>query len=171
MIKFRLHYDKDREEEFLNVLSKRGYELKRFCLGFYKFVPCNPGEYTYRIDLINDKTNKEFRDYVELVEESGAELVQTWGVWAIFRKKGEFELYTDTEDMINQYIKIRRLFSLLGFSEFCFSVGQWERFFSDDNHSAFFCALLLTTIGIAFIYQAIKCTNKIAKLRKNIKIK
>ena len=34
MIKFRLYYDKDKEEEFLNNMSQKGYDLIDFFLRF-----------------------------------------------------------------------------------------------------------------------------------------
>ena len=56
MKKFKLYYDKDKEEAFLNEMSAKGYAMKRFFLGLYTFEKCRPGEYTYRVDLISDNT-------------------------------------------------------------------------------------------------------------------
>ena len=83
MIKFRLYYDKDKEEKFLNNMSKRGYELVNFFLGLYSFRKCEPNEYTHRIDLIGNKSEKEIKEYLELLQDSGAILIKRWGPWAI----------------------------------------------------------------------------------------
>ena len=107
MKKFRLYYDKDKEEAFLNEMSAKGYAMKRFFLGFYTFEKSQPGEYTYRVDLISDKTTEQRNELYDLVQDSGGELVQTWGIWAFFRKKGNFELYTDPESQIKQFKRIR----------------------------------------------------------------
>ena len=52
MIKFRLYFDKDKEEKWLNEMADSGYEFKKFFAGFYKFLPCEKGRYIHRIDLI-----------------------------------------------------------------------------------------------------------------------
>lgn len=64
MIKFKLYYDKDQEEKFLNEMSDQGYAMKKFFLGFYTFEPCNPGEYTYRVDLIAGKDINEKNSFM-----------------------------------------------------------------------------------------------------------
>ena len=45
MIRFRLYYDKDKETEWLNEMAADGWALKSFFAGFYKFEPCEKGEY------------------------------------------------------------------------------------------------------------------------------
>lgn len=153
MIKFRWYYDKDKEEVFLNNMVKKGYAMKSFFLGFFTFEKCEPNEYTYRVDLIKDKSQKELEEYIELITETGAEYVQRWGVWAVFRKKGEFELYTDVESKIEQLKKIRSVFLAVGLMEFCFSLS----------------AKILIIFWLIFFIQVIKCNIKINELKGNNK--
>ena len=87
MINFRWYYDKDDEERFLNSMSANGYAMKKFFLGLYWFDRCSPNEYTYRVDIINDKNKPEKKEFYDLVSDTGAELIQTWRGWAFFRKK------------------------------------------------------------------------------------
>ena len=47
MIKFRYYIDNQKEQDWLNNLTKKGWALKSFFLGFYKFEKCEPGEYEY----------------------------------------------------------------------------------------------------------------------------
>ena len=51
MVKFRLYYDKDKEQDWLMEMVNRGWAVKKFFLGFYTFEPCEPGEYIYQIKL------------------------------------------------------------------------------------------------------------------------
>ena len=37
MIKFRWYVDSQKEQDWLNEMSKKGWALKSFFLGFYKF--------------------------------------------------------------------------------------------------------------------------------------
>ena len=126
MIKFRLYYDIDKEERFLNKMSKNGYGFIKYFAGFYTFKKISPNQYTYRVDFIRDKDTENLDNYVELLEDSGATLIQTWGPWAFFKKEGEFELYTDTQSLIGLYIKIRNLFLILFFTEICCLFCQYD---------------------------------------------
>ena len=105
MIRFRLYYDKDKETEWLNEMAADGWALKSFFAGFYKFEPCEKGEYIYQIDL-GDELYSVSDEYRELMGELGVEIVVLWGFWIILRKRAEdgpFELYTDVDSKIEHY--------------------------------------------------------------------
>lgn len=164
MKKFRLYYDKDKEETFLNDMSAKGYAMKRFFLGFYTFEECQPGEYTYRVDLISDKTTEQRNELYDLIRDSGGELVQTWGIWAIFRKKGNFELYTDPESQIKQFRRIRTIFLRLALMEFILSLPNWYNAIQIKEPMRIFMSMLLTLIAFFFLKQVRACTRKINDL-------
>ena len=166
MKKFRLYYDKDKGEAFLNDMSEKGYAMKRFFLGFYTFEKSQPGEYTYRVDLISDKTTEQRNELYDLVQDSGGELVQTWGIWAFFRKKGNFELYTDPESQIKQFKRIRTIFFRWGILEFLISILQWYNAIQTKEPTRIFLSLLLTLIAFIFLKQVRTCTKKITELEK-----
>ena len=121
MIRFRLYFDKDKETTWLNEMSGRGWAMKGFFAGFYRFEKCEPGEYIYQIDF-GDKMYHVSDEYRELMEDIGAEIVTLWGYWIILRKPaadGPFELYTDVESEIEHYKKIRRMFKVMTIIELC----------------------------------------------------
>lgn len=123
MVKFRLYLDKDEETAWLNEMAGKGYAMTRFAAGFYWFEKCAPGEYIYQVDFGN-KLFSVTKDYREFMEETGVEIVQTWGFWVILRKRaseGAFELYTDVDSSIEHYSKIRRMFKAVTILEvICF---------------------------------------------------
>lgn len=166
MFKIRFYYDKDHEEKFLNEMSNRGYAMDKFFLGFYSFVPCNPGEYTYRVDLIAGKGIKETNSFYDLVRDAGGELVQTWGFWAFYRKKGNFDLYSDRESQITQYEKIRKLFLGIGFLELIVMFMQLSQYLKYRSIYSLALVVLFTFMTIVLFAQVIKCTRKIASLNK-----
>jgi hypothetical protein len=166
MKKFKLYYDKDKEEAFLNDMSAKGYAMKRFFLGMYTFEKCQPNEYTYRVDLISDKTVEQRNELYDLIRDSGGELVQTWGIWAIFRKKGNFELYTDPESQIKQFRRIRTIFLRLALMEFILSLPNWYNAIQTKEPTRIFLSLLLTLIAFIFLKQVRTCTKKITELEK-----
>lgn len=115
MMKFKLYFDTDAEVKWLNEMADQGYAMKGFFAGFYTFEECLPGEYSYQIDMI-DQFGRVPEDYKAFMEDTGAEIVQNWGIWVYLRKKrseGAFQLYTDVESMIEHYTKIRDTFKIV----------------------------------------------------------
>lgn len=115
MTKYRYYFDTDKEAEWLNEMSRQGYALTGFCMGFYSFDRCAPGEYVYQIDF----TEGMFRvstDYREFMADAGVEIVCLWGRWVFLRKRaceGQFKLYTDVESSIGYYTKSRNFYRLM----------------------------------------------------------
>ena len=112
MIKFKLYFDKDKETQWLNEMSQKGWAMTGFFAGFYRFEPCEKGKYTYQIDFGNEFFSVS-DDYREFMSDSDIEIIQSWGFWVFLRKlssKGEFQLYTDVDSQIEHYKKIRNMF-------------------------------------------------------------
>ncbi|MDF2520653.1 MAG: hypothetical protein K0R84_1281, partial [Clostridia bacterium] len=86
MLKFKMYFDKDVEEIWLKEMSNKGWAFKRFFLGFYTFEACEPGEYNYQIDLL-DNWSGEKEDYASFMEQSGVEVISQWYRWVYIRKK------------------------------------------------------------------------------------
>ena len=76
----------------------------------YEFERGTPGEYEYRIQLLGDMPKSEKgREYISLVEETGAEYVASYVRWVYFRKKreaGPFVLFSDIDSRISHFRKI-----------------------------------------------------------------
>ncbi len=92
MKRFRLYYDKDLEEAWLQEMDAAGWALQSFCLGVYTFVPCEKGKYTYWLEL-RHKDAQAQADYEALLQESGMEVVERWFYWIYLRRetaKGPF---------------------------------------------------------------------------------
>lgn len=112
MIKFKLYFDKDKETQWLNEMSQKGWAMTGFFAGFYRFEPCEKGKYTYQIDFGNEFFSVS-DDYREFMSDSDIEIIQSWGFWVFLRKlssEGEFQLYTDVDSQIEHYKKIRNMF-------------------------------------------------------------
>lgn len=166
MINFRWYYDKDKETEWLNDMAKHGYAMTKFFAGFYWFEECEPGEYIYQIDF-SDQFCSVSKSYREFMEETGVEIVQTWGVgWIFLRKKasdGEFELYTDVDSMIEHYTKIRNMFKITTIIELiCFFIEIFAGIFSSSVFLGF--AFLIAAIIVGMLNAVIKTNKIIAEL-------
>ncbi len=80
MKRFRLYYDKDAEQDWLNGMADRGWAFSGFFLGVYSFEKCEPGEWRYQIDLLPARTDSG-PDYAAFMSDSGVEVVPL-GVFA-----------------------------------------------------------------------------------------
>ncbi|MCL2137225.1 MAG: DUF2812 domain-containing protein [Coriobacteriia bacterium] len=114
---WKLFLDFEKEEDWLNNQAARGLAMKHYTFRRYTFEECEPGEYIYRIELLKDSvTSSDNAKYLQFVEESGVEHVDSYLNWAYFRKaaaEGPFDLYTDLESRIAHYQRIIRLFLLM----------------------------------------------------------
>jgi len=185
MRKFRLYYDKDKEEIWLNQMCSKGWGMTKYFCGIYSFDPCAPDEYKYQIDLPdlqetsqNDKDRIK-REYIEFVEETGAEYVCTWGFYMVFRKKkekGDFKLYTDPESQIKLYQRVRKLFFAVLLLELAVSILETMNFvytISMPWNPSIYMIIIIELICIAIMYSItgklvvmiVQFTRKIQELK------
>ncbi len=167
MIKFRLYLDKDAETKWLNEMAEQGWALEKFAAGFYSFEKCNPGQYIYQVDMGN-KLFSVSEDYRDFMNDTGIEIVQTWGYWVILRKeasKGTFELYTDIDSSIEHYSKIRRMFKGVAVIEIiCLFVEIFGAVSGVVYAYAF--SFLIGALLLAIMSAIAKTNEKIAELRE-----
>lgn len=87
----------DEEEAWLNEMAQKGKVLVGYRLATYEFEDCEPGEYTVRLEMLEEwPTSEKSQDYIRFVEDTGAEMVGKIMKWVYFRKKtedGPFELH------------------------------------------------------------------------------
>lgn len=174
---FKLYWDKDKEEIWLNEMCNEGWALSDFFLGLYTFKKCEKGEYTYRIDLMDDvESTQKSRDYIKFVEDTGAEYVTSWFRWVFFRKKasdGEFILYTDIDSKITNYKSIRNMFTAATIIELLAFISLASNLFEHGEiyiPGTFFVSLILVLV-IVLSSVAIKTNDKINNLIKEKSIK
>lgn len=108
-------WDFDKEEKWLNAMAAKGLALVSVAFGRYVFEPCTPGEYTVRLELLdNVPSHAESRSYIQFVEDTGATCVGTLFRWVYFRKKtttDSFDLYSDSTCRMQH---LNRILTLLG---------------------------------------------------------
>jgi hypothetical protein len=106
----------DKEERWLNEMAAKGKALISTGFCTYVFEDCEPGEYIYRLELMNDlPSSEEGRSYIRFLEETGAEQVGSYLRWCYFRRKaslGEFDLFSDYESRIKHLDRILWLAAL-----------------------------------------------------------
>ncbi len=148
-------------------MSSDGWALNNFFLGVYTFVPCEPGEYIYQIDLLDEHGDK--KDFFAFLEDSGVEVVSQWYRWIYLRKKAEegpFEMYTDIDSKINQYRRIKNFFqAFLILEVICFLI-EINAALTTRKPLFWFFTMLIGIIVLAFLRMVWKCEWKIEQLEQ-----
>lgn len=168
MIKFKLMFDKDAEQSWLNELSLRGKAMTGFFAGFYSFEETEPGKWSYQIDF-SDRFGKVSEDYRSFMKEMEIEIVKVWGFWVILRKPatdGEFKLFTDVDSRLAHYKKIRTLFCVTAILELILFCMEAVATFVLNEPLAFIPMLLLGILTVTLIQQTKRTDNIISELRE-----
>ncbi len=182
MIRFRWYYDKEKETIWLNQMAHEGWAMVHFFLGFYWFERCRPGEYLYQIDLFFQLAAKNCSfisqaEYVNLIEETGAEYIGRWGWYRFFRRRAElggFALYTDVDSQAEQYRRYLRFFRTLGILAAgiclyeiccCYTIGN-----QSGSGRLFFLAAVVVVLLIAGVIWGMyfRIRRKIKKLEQEL---
>lgn len=100
----------EQEERWLNEMAAQGWHCESYVFGRYTFAAGKPGEYIYRLQLLEQPVNHpDSADYIEFLREAGVEVVASCFRWVYLRKKaaeGPFELFSDRSSRIDHYKKI-----------------------------------------------------------------
>lgn len=91
--------------------------MEKVSLCSYGFSASAPGEYIYRLQMLEDwPSSAKGQEYIRLVEETGAQQVGSLIWWVYFRRKaalGPFELFSDVASRLRHYHGIAFLLAML----------------------------------------------------------
>lgn len=175
----KIYYDYVREENWLNEMAAKGLALIDYNWATYTFEDSKPGEYTYRIELLDSRASHPVsQKYLEFLEDSGVEVVATFTWWAFLRKRtedGPFEIYSDNASRIIQLKKVSRLWATFGFAELLIglvniSLGLLPRQGQIHSPVNVFLGLLLVGIAIGFFTLYFRTRKNLRRLEKDIDI-
>ena len=167
----KAYWNWEKEEKWLNELSAKGLALTDYSWCRYVLEDAKPGEYVYRIDLLDHfPSHPQSRKFIEFLEETGVEFVASYMRWVYFRKKakdGAFTLYTDIASRIAHYKRIRMLWLPLGIAELAVGIPNiiivvTRSFYALNLFGGLLCCLL----GILFTLHSLQITRKIRALKK-----
>ena len=175
--RWKLFLDFEKEEEWLNKKAAEGLAMTHYTIGRYTFEECIPGEYTYRIDLLERRvTHPDSVKYIRFIEDSGAEHVDSYLNWVYFRKKtteGSFNIYTNIESRISYYQRIIRLFLLLApllLVGFLSQVSTIISFAENGYQINAIYALNFITLGVLIVVTVLLHGRILPRLVKKVKM-
>lgn len=150
-------WDFEREEDWLNEMALAGWVLDGIGFCAYHFVSCEPGEYTIRLEMHNYDQN-----YIDFMNEVGAEYIGRFVKWMYFRKKvqfGEFELFSDIQSRISHLSGIGNTMKIVGLANLAIGIGN-----SINVTHVGWINLLCATL---LMYGLGRIEGKIEELKKN----
>lgn len=166
MFKFYSNYEK--EEAWLNEMASKGWHCVDYVFGRYTFEKGEPGEYIYRLQLLEYYTNHaESVEYLEFLEDAGIEVIASHVRWVYLRKKaadGPFELFSDRKSRIAHYKRIISMLLPLALVNYYFSLG----FFAHNqlyNLGNLLAAILLTFPVVSY-YKRMQALGKETDIRE-----
>lgn len=178
----KAYWNYEKEEKWINEMAAKGLNLDSYTWAKYTFSEGEPGEYIYRIELLENRaTHPESQNYIRFMEENGVEHVSSFARWIYLRKRaedGEFDIYTDIESKIRHYSRVNTMWVALGAAEICIGLANLSiatAIFSSGEASNivgvnFIGGLLCTIIGVLFMLLSKKYSRKIKVLKQEAEI-
>jgi len=164
-------WDFDKEEKWLNEMSALGLQLVAVGYATYTFEQGTPGEYTARLELLDNMPgHAESIRYIRFVEETGAEYLGCVMRWVYFRKKTEggvpFDLFSDIDSRIAHLQRILTLTGIIGCLQFYVGLNNIEKTLSGEISAAFIPGLLCVSFGVLIAYGFLRIYQKMRRLKK-----
>ena len=151
---WKLYLNYEKEEIWLNEMSAKGFAFTNYTFFRYVFEECEPGEYVYRIELLeNLPGHPESRKYLNFMEENGVEHMSSWFRWVYFRKKaavGPFDIYSDVESRIVHYKRIATLYFVVMIIEILCCIPQYYAWLDLSTVFNLVAGVILLCLAVIF---------------------
>jgi len=125
---WKLFADFEKEEAWLNEKAAQGLAFTHYSFLRYTFEPCEPGEYTYRVQYMEKgRWHPDSVNFLQFVEDSGVEVVSRYVNWVFLRKKTAerpFDLFSDIDSVLGHYRRVSRVWLAIGISQLCIGAAQ-----------------------------------------------
>lgn len=163
-------WDFDKEEKWLNEMSAKGLQLTDIGLCRYAFEEGAPGEYVYRMELLNNwPTHPESVQYIRFLEETGAEQVGSLMRWVCFRNKagqGDFDLFSDIDSRIKHLNRIILLLGVVGIANVPSGIFQIMSYASHGFPINLWAGVFVLFLSAFILYGCARLLLKKHRLQK-----
>lgn len=167
-------WDFEKEEKWLNEMAAKGLALVDYTFCRYSFEECEPGEYSFKIQLLeNLPSHPESESYIRFMEETGAEQVASYFNWVYFRKKNDgtpFELFSDFESQIRHLLVVKNLLLPLGLANLLIGIGNFINFWINAKPISWLPVINIACFVIIGL-GALRIQKKINVLKKESAIR
>lgn len=174
---WKVMYDFEKEERWLNEMSAKGLALSDYSWCRYVFEDKISTRYTYRIELLeNLPKHPESMAYLKFLEENGIECVAMYWRWVYLRKNiedGPFDIYSDHTSQLTYYNRVLMFFNTIMGIEVgagLFNISVPLVYFITGNSGGFpmvnfILGLMLVGLGFVFYKIGQPIRKRIKKLK------
>ena len=146
MTKYRWFWvwDFEKEERWLNEMAANGWTLVEVGYCRYTFEKTDDNEYTVRLEM-----HPFDEDYINFMEQTGAEYIGRVLQWIYFRKKselGRFDIFSDLDSRISHLNKIHKMILMLGLANLIIGIANLLSSRSINSAVAVFNLLVATLL-------------------------
>ncbi|MEE3425206.1 MAG: DUF2812 domain-containing protein [Erysipelotrichaceae bacterium] len=146
MTKYRWFWvwDFEKEERWLNEMAANGWTLVEVGYCRYTFEKTEANEYTVRLEM-----HPFDEDYINFMEQTGAEYIGRVLQWIYFRKKselGRFDIFSDLDSRISHLSKIHKMILMLGLANLIIGIANLLSSRSINSAVAVFNLLVATLL-------------------------
>ena len=170
VVKFFLAFQYDKEEKWLNEMSAKGWQLTNVGFCNYTFTEGQPGEYIYRLEMLDDwPASSKGSAYIRFLEETGAEYIGSLLRWIYVRRpasEGTFDLYSDLPSRIKHVARVRNLMLILFLCLIPIFISNFHDLFTYDSAFPIVVRILLGCVVLLLGIGALMSQLKINALRK-----
>lgn len=160
----------EEEERWLNEMAAQGMNLVDASLCRYVFEPGTPGEYQYRLEMMEHcPSHPKVQEYMRFMEEAGAEVVATFKNWVYFRgRAGEenFRIFSDIDSRITHYRGIHKLARMLWWPPLLAGLANMVIGISQKSVSNAVIGVACCVFGILILLGNIRLWKKLDALKK-----
>lgn len=104
--------DFEQEQEWLNSMSRSGWNFVHTNGIVYTFEKGTPGEYIYKIDLPRENmTDAEVAHYYDFMKECGVEVVDQFKMWRYLRQKANSQDFKVANDTLSQLVMVNKAYA------------------------------------------------------------
>lgn len=166
--KFFTIFNFEKEERWLNEKAANGQNLRDVGFCRYVFEDGKPGEYIYRLEMLDEHPNHyKSVEYLRFLEETGVEHVTSILKWVYLRKKasdGPFDVYSDIDSKIKHYQRIIKFANIIIFLQMAIGIPSFLMCLREGyTNNPYLVNLILA--GIFFVRNG-SLKDKVDKLKK-----
>lgn len=169
--------DYEREQKWLNAMSRSGWNFVRTNGFVYTFEKGTPGEYIYKLDLPNESmTDVEVDAYYKFMEECGIEVVSSFKFWRYLRKKSTDGPFDSVNNTMAQLTMVNKAYGMAT-KMLCFFIVIFALIilalnialaFVSGNVAEFISGVIYGIASSAFLAMAIIMIPIIQRLRTRV---
>lgn len=164
----KIYFNIEKEEIWLNNLSKKGLSLNKINNTYYIFEDSQPNTYEYKIDFIKPgKKGKELKDY--LINDKNIEIIYKDNRFVYLKRLTSisdepFEIYADINSKIDFYLSYNSIKYLAAALLICTSFN-----FYNAPKVLIIINIIKIILGILCLISALKIQKKVIKLAMDLK--